>query len=278
MPCNTHITIYIITGSVGIKSYISKFSQEKCSILSFYCTVLFTGCSAKKTLKNLLHRERLLITQETLRISLFAFMFLSLVKKTTLHFLFTALPYAQGALQKRRLWNNSSQRISNEKLRNIVDIGIQSYVTKFSQKCFILSVYCSALCTERFKPLRSLSTSKKKLGHITNINIWSYKFKCSEKTVLYFHFTALCYVQGARKKLKIASFIEHAERFRMHITIINIPWYPVRFGKEKCFILTFFTLLLLQSYVQGTIVMNLWTTSIEHDKEKLGSATNIGIQ
>ena len=48
------------------------------------------------------------------------------------------------------------------------------------------------------------------LGHVTNINIWSYNLKFSEKTVLYFHFTALCYVQGARKKLKIASFIEHA--------------------------------------------------------------------
>ena len=48
------------------------------------------------------------------------------------------------------------------------------------------------------------------LGHVTNINIWSYNLKFSEKTVLYFHFTALFYVQGARKKLKIASFIEHA--------------------------------------------------------------------
>ena len=25
------------------------------------------------------------------------------------------------------------------------DIGIQSYITKFSQKCFILSVYCTVL-------------------------------------------------------------------------------------------------------------------------------------
>ena len=56
-----------------------------------------------------------------------------------------------------------------------------------------------------------LSTSKKKLGDIPNINIWSYNFKFSEKkTVLYFHFTVMCYIQGARKKLKIASFIEHA--------------------------------------------------------------------
>ena len=48
------------------------------------------------------------------------------------------------------------------------------------------------------------------LGHVTNINIWSYNLKFSEKTALYFHFTALFYVQGAQKKLKIASFIEHA--------------------------------------------------------------------
>ena len=46
------------------------------------------------------------------------------------------------------------------------------------------------------------------LGHVTNINIWSYNLKFSEKTVLYFHFTVLFYVQAARKKLKIASFIE----------------------------------------------------------------------
>ena len=214
------------------------------SILSFYSTVVFAGCFAKKTLKNLLHRERLLITQETLRISLFASMFLSLVKKTAFHFLFTALSYMQGALQKRRVWKTSSQRISNAKLRNIADIGIQSCVTKFSQKCFILSVYCTALCTERFEPPHSLSTSKKKLQiqiqiHIANINIWSYNLKCSEKTALYFHFTARCYVQGTQKKLKIASFIEHAERFRMHITIIIIPYYALRFGQEKCFIIPF---------------------------------------
>ena len=67
-----------------------------------------------------------------------------------------------------------------------------------------------ALFIERFEPPHSLSKSQKKLGHIANINIWSYNLKFSEKTVLYFHFTALFYVQGARKKLKIASFIEHA--------------------------------------------------------------------
>ena len=89
-------------------------------------------------------------------------------------------------------------------------IFLFSPITKFSQKCFLLSVYCIALCTERFEPPHSLSTSEKKLGHIKNINIWSYNLKFSKKTVLYFHFTALCYVQGVRKKLKIASFLEHA--------------------------------------------------------------------
>ena len=58
---------------------------------------------------------------------------------------------------------------------------MQSYITKFSQKCCILSVYCTVLCTERFELPHSWSTSKKKLGHITNINIWSYNLKFSQK-------------------------------------------------------------------------------------------------
>ena len=87
--------------SITNKSYISKFSQVKCSILPFYCTVLFTGCFAKKTLKNLLHRECLGITQETLPISLFASKFLSLLEKTALRFLFTVKSYVQSALQKK---------------------------------------------------------------------------------------------------------------------------------------------------------------------------------
>ena len=69
----------------------------------FLLTVLFTVCSDKKTLKSRLQRERLRITQETLQISLFASMFLSLVKNTALHFLFTVLSHVQGALQKRVL-------------------------------------------------------------------------------------------------------------------------------------------------------------------------------
>ena len=56
----------------------------------------------------------------------------------------------------------------------------------------------------------ALPCVQRKLGYITNINIWSYNLKFNEKTVLYFHFPALCYVQGVRKKLEIAYFIEHA--------------------------------------------------------------------
>ena len=64
--------------------------------------------------------------------------------------------------------------------------------------------YSTELCTERFELPHSLRTSKKKLAHIKNINIWSYNLKFSEK------FYTSSYVQGARKKLKIASLIEHA--------------------------------------------------------------------
>ena len=95
------------------------------------------------------------------------------------------------ALYKRGFEAPTSQGKSKEKSRNIANIGIQSHITKFSQKIFILSVYYTALCAERFEPPPSLSTSEKKLGHIANIKIWSYNLKFSEKTVLYFHFTAL---------------------------------------------------------------------------------------
>ena len=81
---------------------------------------------------------------------------------------------------------------------------LQISVNLVKNVSYFLSVYCTALCTERFEHLINW------LGHVANINIWSYNLKFSEKTVLYFHFTALFYVQGARKKLKIASFIEHA--------------------------------------------------------------------
>ena len=102
------------------------------------------------------------------------------------------------ALYKREFEPPTSQSMSKEKSRNIANIGIQSYITKFSQKCFILSVYYTALCADRFEPPPSLSTSKKKLGHIANIKIWSYNLKFSEKTV-YTSILLHC-VQGARKK------------------------------------------------------------------------------
>ena len=81
----------------------------------------------------------------------------------------------------KRFESLTSKRMSKGKSRNIANIGIQSYITKFSQKCFILSVYCTALCTERFEPPPLLGTSKKILGHTTNINIQSYNSKFSEK-------------------------------------------------------------------------------------------------
>ena len=75
------------------------------------------------------------------------------------------------ALYEREFEPPASQSMSNEKKRNIGNIGISSYITKFIQKCFKLSVYYTALCTEHFEPPPSLSKSKKKLEHTVNINI-----------------------------------------------------------------------------------------------------------
>ena len=50
-------------------------------------------------LHRLLHRACLRINQETLQITVFAALFLSLVKKAALHFLFTVLSYVEGALR-----------------------------------------------------------------------------------------------------------------------------------------------------------------------------------
>ena len=74
-------------------------------------------------MKSLLHRERLKINHEILEIALFASMFLSLVKKTALHFLFTVLSYVQGALQKG-FEPLTSQSMAKEKSRNIENISI----------------------------------------------------------------------------------------------------------------------------------------------------------
>ena len=140
----------------------------------------------EKLWKTSFFRKCLRIDQETLQLSLFASMFLSLVKKTFCKedtFLLLYCPMCR-ALYEREFEPPNSQSMSKEKSRNIANIGIQSYITKFIQKCFILSVYCTTLCTERFEPPHSLSTSKKKLGHTKNINIWSYNRKFSEKTVL----------------------------------------------------------------------------------------------
>ena len=121
----------------------------------------------KKLWKTSFFRKRLRIDQETLQISVFASMFLSLVKKTCCKedtFLLLYCPMCR-ALYEREFEPPNSQSMSKEKSRNIANIGIQSYITKFSQKCFILSVYCTALFTERFEPPHSLSMSMKIRTH-----------------------------------------------------------------------------------------------------------------
>ena len=111
------------------------------------------------------------------------------------------------------------------------------------------------------------------LGHVANINIWSYNLKFSEKIVLYFHFTAIFYVQGARKKLKTASFIEHAIRFRIRIIIINIPYYALKFIKEKCFILPFLLCLyctvLCAGFASNESLNHLHRARLRKNKEAL---------
>ena len=102
-----------------------KSSQVKYSMLSFYCTVLFPGCSAKEALKNILHRKRLWIYQETLQISVFASMFLSLVKKTALHFLFSVLRTGRSTKESlNHLIHRACLRKSQETLQILVFILI----------------------------------------------------------------------------------------------------------------------------------------------------------
>ena len=168
-----------------------------------------------------------------------------------------------SVLYKRGFEPPSSQSMSKEKLRNIANIGIQSYITNFSQKCFIFSACSTVLCTERFERPHSLTTSKKKLGNTANINIWSYNLKFSEEAVLYFHLTALCYVQCAQKKLKIASFIE-LPSFRIHITIINTPYHALKFSKIKCFIRPFLLCLYCLVICAGCASNEYLNPSMEH--------------
>ena len=120
-------------------------------------------------------------------------MFLRLVKKLLYTSSLLCCPMCR-ALYKRGFEPPTSQSISKEKSRNIANIGMQSYITKFSQKCCILSVYCTVLCTERFELPHSWSTSKKKLGHITNINIWSYNLKFSQKTMSVWEYSLMLIV------------------------------------------------------------------------------------
>ena len=74
-------------------------------------------------------------------------MFLSLVKKTCCKedtFLLLYCPMCR-VLYERQLEPPNSQSMPKEKPRNIANIGIQSYITKFSQKVSIPSVYYTAI-------------------------------------------------------------------------------------------------------------------------------------
>ena len=105
-----------------------KFSKVKCSILSFYCTVLFTGCSAKKALKNIHHRKRLWIDQETWQISVFASMFLSLVKKIALHFLVTYCTVLCAGRSTKESLNHLIHRACLRKNQETLQISVFSLI------------------------------------------------------------------------------------------------------------------------------------------------------
>ena len=127
----------------------------KCSILSFYCTVLFTRCSAKKTLKSLLQRERLKLTQETLQISLFASMFLSLVKNTALHFLFTVLSVPCAGRSTKEGFNHLIHREFIMKNQETMQISVFSLillnlVKMFHTLCLLHCPVYRALWTTSF--------------------------------------------------------------------------------------------------------------------------------
>ena len=139
-----HIAICII--SVGINSDISKFKQLECSTLSLYCTVSFTGCSAKKTLKSLLHWERLRITQETLQISLFASVF-KFSKENCFALPFYCAVLCAGCSTKEGL-NHILHREFLRKNQETLQISV-SLVKNVS---YFLSVYCTALGTDRLEP------------------------------------------------------------------------------------------------------------------------------
>ena len=103
--------------------------------------------------------------QETLQESVFASMFLSLVKKTCCKedtFLLLYCPMCR-ALYEREFEPPNSQSMSKEKSRNIANIGIQSYITKFSKKCFILSVYARPCLQSGLNHLIHRACLRKKL-------------------------------------------------------------------------------------------------------------------
>ena len=102
----------------------------------------------------------------------FASMFLSLVKKTALHFLVSVLRTGRSTKESlNHLIHRACLRKSQETLQILVFILI---VLSYSTKLKIFHTFCLLHCP-------SLSTFKEKLGETANINIRSYNFKFSEK-------------------------------------------------------------------------------------------------
>ena len=123
----------------------------------------------------------------------------------------------------------------------------------------------------------SLSTSKKKLGDIPNMNIWSYNFKFSEKNCFILPFYCNVLYTGCRKKRKIAYFIEHALRFRIRIAIISIPYYAPKFS--VLYFLFYFVFIVLHCRMyRVSQQLSFESAPQSTSKEKLGSTTNMGVQ
>ena len=120
----------------------------------------------------------------------------------------------------RVLWQKDfekppSQRTSKDNSGNIANVVIFFYVLESSKEnCFTLPFYCTVLYAGRstkegLNLLLHEEFLRKNKKNIANISIQFYITIFSQKyltlsvycIVLYFHFTALCYVQGDRKKL-----------------------------------------------------------------------------
>ena len=92
------------------------------------------------------HRERLRIDQETLQISVFVSMFISLVKKTALHFLFAVLSYA-GRSTKEGL-NHLRHRVCLRKNQETLQISVFSLVLLNLVKNVSYFLFITLLCVQ----------------------------------------------------------------------------------------------------------------------------------